>query len=395
VRGVYTISATNPLGTATKSITIGAYFGPGGKMGQSVCWWDSNSYFKCWGYNVAGGLGDGTNTSRTTAQITTPAATQGANAVMSYATTQLGSTCLLTSGGAVYCSGYNGHYELGIGTTSNSNSFGLASGMTSGYASITSVPYGFCALNTSGSLYCWGSSSGTQFTGGAVYTTPTVSSIISNVSSISGGNDSMCSLNSSYAVYCWGFVDNAGGGSIINWGATATAVTGAFSPIYLSGTGDTYCVINLSGTVSCMGDYYYGQFGQGSASSSSSFIAAMSGVTTASQVVCGGGSGDDEGSGASGSCCVLLISGTVQCAGYNSGGALGQGSYSPNESNSPLAVSGLSNVVALQSFGSGLAATGTNTHGFCAITQSGSMMCWGTMYSSFGTPTVTTISGIP
>jgi hypothetical protein len=400
IRGAYMISATNSLGTGTKNINIGAYFGSGSKMGQSVCWWDASASFKCWGYNAAGGLGDGTNTSRTTAQVPTASITQGANAVVAYATSVNGSTCVVTSGGAVYCSGYNGYYELGIGTTGNTNSFGLATGLTSGFTSITSIPLGYCALNTSGSLYCWGTPYTTEFNtaNSTAVTTPALSNFITNVASISGGNQTMCALSSTYSVSCWGALENWQGNGIVTWGAAATAVTGASSPIYLSGAGDTYCVVNLAGTVSCMGSNDYGQFGNGTVTDVASFTGAMTGVITATQVACGGVSGYDRsvGGGGSGSCCVLLGNGTVQCSGYNPWGALGQGSVSPNQSNSPLAVTGLSNVVALQSYGSPAVTTSTtNTHGYCAILSSGSVTCWGAMYSGFNTPTLTSVSNIP
>jgi alpha-tubulin suppressor-like RCC1 family protein len=391
------------LGTSTKNITLAAYFGSGGKMGQSVCWWDANSYFKCWGYNGAGGLGDGTNTSRTTAEITTPVITQGANAVVEYATSSLGTTCLVTSGGAVYCSGYNGDYELGIGTTSNSSSFGVATGLTSGFASVTSVPEGFCALNTSGNLYCWGTPLASQAlfnsSSSAAVTTPTLSNIIGNVSSISGGQESMCSLSSTYTISCWGEILSSSNAAYGTWGGSATAITGASSPIYLTSSGGAYCVINLAGTVSCMGDYEDGQFGNGTDTLTVTFVSGMTGVTTASQVACSGLNGTNSGSGIAGvgSCCVLLNNGTVQCAGWNGYGALGQGNTTTNSSNySPNVVSGLSNVVALQSFGdSPGSGSPANAGGFCAITQSGSVTCWGAMYSGFNTPTLTSIANIP
>jgi hypothetical protein len=403
IRGSYTISATNTLGTGTKTIEIGAYFGTGGTMGQSVCWWDANGYFKCWGYNGAGGLGDGTNTSRTTAQLTTPSVTSAANAVVAYATSSYGSTCLVTSGGAVYCSGFNTAYELGIGTTGNSTSFSVATGLTSGFASITSVPQGYCAVNTSGSLYCWGSTGGFNLFSNAAtssVTTPTLSNITTNVTRIIGGNNSICSLNTTNTVACWGETRYSNGNAIVIWGGSAGSVTGASSPIYLAGTGDTYCVINLAGTVSCFGEYEWGAFGNGGASWTGSFTSAFPAVTTASQVACAGGSGFNQqvGTQTTGSCCVLLGNGTVQCAGYNIYGALGQGNTTTTAAYEQAAntITGLSNVVALQSFGSPLAAgSTTNSGGFCAITQSGGVTCWGAMYTGFNTPSLTSVANLP
>jgi hypothetical protein len=186
------------------------------------------------------------------------------------------------------------------------------------------------------------------------------------------------------------------------WGTNVTTITGASSPIYLSSGGDAFCVINMSGSVSCMGDYLWGNFGNGSANYIATFIPAMTGVTTASQVACGGQSASFNiyagGWNSAGACCVLLGNGTVQCAGYNGYGALGQGStnLSGAATYSPNTVSGLSNVVALQSFGSPITSSPSfNAAGFCAITQSGSVTCWGAMYGGFNTPTLTSITNIP
>jgi hypothetical protein len=404
IRGSFTITATNSLGSNSKTIEIGAYFGTCGTMGQSVCWWDANGYFKCWGYNGAGGLGDGTNTSRNTAQLTTPSATSAANAVVAYATSGYGSTCLVTSGGAVYCSGYNSGYELGNGATTPTTTFAANSTLTSGIASITSVPQGCCAINTSGSLYCWGTPYGSYLfnnvSSSTSVTTPTLSNLTANVTRIIGGNASICSLNATYTVSCWGTQRELGGpGTILNnWGGSATTVAGASSPIYLAGSGDSYCVINLAGTVSCFGDYWNGDFGNGaSANGVASFVSAMTGVTTASQIACAGGSGYNTqiASEVCGSCCVLLGNGSVQCAGYNSYGALGQGSTGGAANATPLAVTGLSSVVALQSFGSPMSGVSGNVAGFCAITLSGGVTCWGAMYSGFNTPSLTSVTNLP
>jgi len=107
---------------------------------------------KCWGGNRAGQLGDGTTTDRPT-PVDVLGLTSGVAAIHAAGC----HTCALTTGGGVKCWGKNVTGELGSGTQEDSSTpldvVGLTSGVTSLAANGDSTT---CALTTAGAVKCWG-----------------------------------------------------------------------------------------------------------------------------------------------------------------------------------------------------------------------------------------------
>jgi alpha-tubulin suppressor-like RCC1 family protein len=135
------------------------------------------------------------------------------------------------------------------------------------------------------------------------------------------------------------------------------------------GEGDGYCALLVSGEVDCWGFNAYGQLGDGNTKNSSR-PAAVKGV---------GGKGLLTGvtsvvSGAFGygdSYCAVLHAGGVDCWGLNQDGQLGNGATTTSDK--PVAVKGVG--------GTGLLAGATQVqpelYGFCAALTSGGAACWG------------------
>ncbi|MHB1138601.1 MAG: RCC1 domain-containing protein, partial [Microthrixaceae bacterium] len=148
---------------------------------------------------------------------------------------------------------------------------------------------------------------------------------------------------------------------------TTTASTTPAEPVATqiqNGSG-AVCALISDGTVSCWGNNYYGQLGDGTRTNS--FVPVkVSGITTATQIV----SGTEFG-------CALLADTTVSCWGYNRYGQLGNGTSAPDPAASvPGPVSGLSGVVEIETGGQNV----------CALLDDGTASCWGRNLSgSLGT----------
>jgi hypothetical protein len=243
-------------------------------------------------------------------------------------------------------------------------------------------------------VQCWGDNSAGELGDGSSTgdsgpqssTTPVPVSGLSGVTAISAqgiggvGPGFACAVLSSGSVECWG--DNSEGelGDGTSTGpqtcpdgyacsTTPVAVSGLSGATAISAGGYFACAL-LSGTMQCWGYNGDGQFGNGTTTSSSTPVVAssLSGVTAIS-------------AGAS-SACALLSGGTVQCWGNNENGELGNGTTT--SSDTPVSVSGLSAVTAISA----------SQYVACALLSGGTVQCWGwnTDYGGLGNGTTTSSS---
>jgi len=107
----------------------------------------------CWGNNSAGQLGDGTTTDRSS-----PTPVLGGLAFTAVRAGYL-HTCGITIGGAVYCWGDNRSGQLGDGTTTDHSMPTLIKTFTPGglaYAHLNSGGGHTCIVDEAAAAYCWG-----------------------------------------------------------------------------------------------------------------------------------------------------------------------------------------------------------------------------------------------
>jgi alpha-tubulin suppressor-like RCC1 family protein len=241
-----------------------------------ACGLDLSGLALCWGRNVDGQLGlangvvpvvhaDSVAIAVPTLVRVNPPTPFLAIAAGGLHTCAISGNPALDLSGPATCWGNNGGGQLGNGT-SGINVWSTVPTPVSGGLSFTSITSGdlhSCALDTSGSAYCWGSSASGQLGSGAgASSVPVIVSGGLTFASITGGRAHTCGRTFAGAVYCWG--SNASGQ--LGDGTT----TARFSPTLVSGglifasvsAGSTHtCGITVANLAYCWGDNQFGQLG--------------------------------------------------------------------------------------------------------------------------------------
>jgi alpha-tubulin suppressor-like RCC1 family protein len=187
-----------------------------------------------------------------------------------------------------------------------------------------------------------------------------------------------CMRAAAGAVSCWGY-DMYGqlGDNLELDEVEAGPVVGLTGSLALSVGGYNACVIATDRTAWCWGDNFGGQLGQLSLATSPVPV-QVPGVSDIVQLAVGQADVD----------CVLHSTGTAECWGSNTGGALGNGSLygTPYFMDPPEPVFRLQGAVGVS--------VGAN-HG-CALLEDGTVTCWGAvLYANEGRTDASTASPVP
>ncbi|HWB80872.1 MAG TPA: hypothetical protein VG755_38180, partial [Nannocystaceae bacterium] len=319
---------------------------------------------RSWGSNHFGVLGDGG-----TAPSNTPVALLGianagdiSGAFYPSMGSELSACVALRDGGTVRCFGMNMHGQLGLGSTDfDAHATPAEVPGLDGVVDVSTNGRHACALRSDGSVRCWGDNSYGQLGDGT--TTHRFSPVdVSGLSAVNEGPQVAtgmyhgCGLRSDGTVKCWG--DNSegqiGDGTQIDR-TSATLVGGLSNVTDVAAGGRHTCALVDDSTVRCWGRNASGELGDDSASGVRSTAPV---VVYALDIVTQLAAGD-------GSTCALRSDGTVACWGSNVYGQLGDGFNT--SADVPVLVSGMSDAIAID---------GSRYH-YCALRAGGQVKCWG------------------
>ncbi len=257
---------------------------------------------------------------------------------------------------------------------------------------------GYCALLTSGGVYCWGYGQSGELGNGnfAASTTPVPvvgtggTGTLSGVRSLASDGQGVCAVLGSGGVDCWGYGGEGelGDGSFlesavpvpvkgVGGSGTLTGVA-SLAPFNEFGGSANYCALLRSGGVDCWGFGLFGQLGDGkfytTGNERSDVPVAVKGVGGTGTLT-GVASMDTSSANGHTTYCAVLTSGGVDCWGYASAGQLGDGVNhgATQGTDVPVAVAGVGGSGTL----TGVSSIKAGFTAFCAVLTSGGVDCWG------------------
>jgi alpha-tubulin suppressor-like RCC1 family protein len=321
---------------------------------------------ECWGDNAFGELGvPGLASSSTPVAAQLPA---GWHAVA----VAVGEdhTCALLADGGIGCWGRDQFGQLGDGAgDTGPGPVRVALPTHRSAIAVAASPLGTCAVLDDGSVMCWGFQNNGelgQTTNMVPYDLPQWVPMPEGAAAVAldVGPTHGCAVLDTGGVTCWGqnFVGQFGDGTTAPSATTGSAST----PISLHGsqravsvrTGSNFtCALSEAGVVNCWGANWWGQVGDGT-TETRLIPTPVTGIPAGAGMV-------NISTGYEHACAQLDE--VVYCWGFNHLGQLGDGTT--NQRTSPVPVTALGDQKA-----TGLAAGG---HSACALWDDGRLQCWG------------------
>jgi alpha-tubulin suppressor-like RCC1 family protein len=318
-----------------------------------TCLLKASGQVLCWGVNLDGQLGDGTNTNRTQ-----PALVANLSDAVEVTCGDF-HTCARRQSGEVSCWGRNQKGQLGNGTKTVSNRPVAVAGLSDA-AEVSAGQDFTCARRSTGGVTCWGGNGSYQLGNGS--SDDSVSPVevmgLTDAQQISAGRSHVCALRSGGAVSCWGSNAYAtiGSGTTESYAHNPVAVPGIQGATAVGAGAYHSCAVTPTG-VMCWGSNDSNQMGNGvdgETGDRQPEPAAVSGLTGATAMTLGGNHA-----------CALTSEGTIFCWGAGGQGALGHGEL--GESTTAVQVQSLTGATHL-------AAGSSHT---CALVGAGQLWCWG------------------
>jgi alpha-tubulin suppressor-like RCC1 family protein len=218
----------------------------------------------CWGHNSSSQLGDGT-----AENSSFPTSVVGLDADVVAVTANGDHSCALTTVGQVRCWGYNLAGQLGDGTFVDRATPVPVAGLGLGVRAVAAGNRHTCAITSDTRVRCWGLNAGGLLGHGGTEpasSTPVLVQGITGARAISAGGGHTCALLDSGAVRCWGvnLYGAVGDGTTVDRTVPVTVTGLAGTPESLSAGAGHTCAVVAAGTANCWGYNGLGQLGTGS-----------------------------------------------------------------------------------------------------------------------------------
>jgi alpha-tubulin suppressor-like RCC1 family protein len=387
------VNSNVPVAVNTSGVLSGVTLSQVSAGQASLCALSSVGAAYCWG---SGGLGQLGN--RGSFSYSVPVAVYTGGVLSGVTLSQISAggigACVLSNAGAAYCWGYGNYGQLGNGTFNNVSApvAVTASGVLSG-VTLSQIAVGFqhvCALSAAGTAYCWGYDADGELGNNATANSNVPVAVSTSgalagqtLSSIEAGNYYTCVLSSTGAGYCWGYGNsgqlgnNATSSSSVPVAVTATGVLSGATLSQLSAGQNSTCALDSPGTAYCWGSNSSGQAGSTTTAPATAFDNPV--VVSPSQA-------STLGTGYVHACDIRA--GKAYCWGDNGDGELGNNSTT--SSSVPVAVytGGVLSGVTLTQIVSG-------QYFSCAMSNAGTVYCWGQDTSGELGNNSTTNSSVP
>ncbi len=258
---------------APVSVLLGGSAQQAAAGGMHTCALVSDGSVECWGYGKYGQLGDGSTVSWSATPVS--ALLPGGKAALSIAAGGAHTCAVLEDGGAV-CWGYNGHGQLGNGTTDSSDiPVAVSLGATEEALSAAAGWYHSCVVLADGRAKCFGQNNKGQLGDGTLDGSSVPVFVVFSgdtvVNSVSGGGAGgvegahTCACIDSGAFRCWGHNNygQLGDGSVYNLSSVPVPLYDRLGGIEVSAGRLHSCAILSDGGARCWGRNDTGQLGNG------------------------------------------------------------------------------------------------------------------------------------
>ena len=287
--------------------------------------------------------------------------------------------CAVTETGNVACWGYNNYGQLGDGTIINRSVPTSILGL--GNVKQVAISIGStCALKNDGTVWCWGYNTYGQL--GDNTTTNRLAPVqvqnLTNVAEIATAYYHVCARKNDGTVWCWGYntYGELGDNTLVNRSTPVQALTSGGAAPVTTATGLTVgnyhsCVTLADTSMRCWGYNTYGAIGDGTAVNRSTAVPVL--VAAGGAVLMGFSNAISAGYQTT---CGVMLDGTVRCWGYDYYGNTGYGDYI-TQRNSPIQPGQFTNMPI-----TGVADIKCSYYDTCARMLDGTMRCWG--YNNFG-----------